>query len=87
MRAVRTYWDLMGQPERHTIISRKNAYHGSTLGGASLGGMSEMHKQGGLPIPGITHIEQPYTFGLAGDMPADEFGLQQARLLELLDGT
>jgi putrescine aminotransferase len=28
------------------------------------------------------HIEQPYHFGLGGDMPADEFGLQQARLLE-----
>jgi hypothetical protein len=34
-----------------------NAYHGSTMAGASLGGMSGMHAQGGLPIPGITHIE------------------------------
>jgi putrescine---pyruvate transaminase len=24
--------------------------------------MKPMHKQGGLPIPGIVHIEQPYWF-------------------------
>ena len=32
------------------------------MAGASLGGMSGMHAQGGLPIPGIVHIEQPYWF-------------------------
>jgi putrescine---pyruvate transaminase len=64
VRMVRRYWDLLGQPERSIIISRKNAYHGSTVAGASLGGMSSMHAQGGLPIPGITHIEQPFWFAL-----------------------
>ena len=32
------------------------------MAGASLGGMRGMHAQGGLPIPGIVHIEQPYWF-------------------------
>ena len=82
IRLIRRYWDLQGQHDRMTIIARKNAYHGSTLGGASLGGMSAMHEQMVLPVPGIEHIEQPYHYGLGGDMPADEFGLQQARLLE-----
>lgn len=82
IRLIRRYWDLQGQHDRMTIIARKNAYHGSTLGGASLGGMSAMHEQMVLPVPGIVHIEQPYHYGLGGDMPADEFGLQQARLLE-----
>jgi len=82
VRLVRRYWDLAGQPTKQTIISRKNAYHGSTIAAASLGGMAEMHSQGGLPIPGIVHIEQPYYFGLGGTLSADEFGLQQARLLE-----
>jgi putrescine aminotransferase len=62
VRMVRRYWDLLGQPQRKVIISRHNAYHGSTMAGASLGGMSGMHAQGGLPIPNITHIEQPYYF-------------------------
>ena len=56
VRMVRRYWQLQGQPERQVIISRWNGYHGSTMAGASLGGMAYMHAQGGLPIPGITHI-------------------------------
>ena len=82
VRMVRTYWDLMGQPERHTIISRKNAYHGSTVAAASLGGMKPMHRQSGLPIPGIEHIDQPYWFGSDRSLSPDEFGLVTARALE-----
>ena len=82
VRMVRTYWDLMGQPERHTIISRVNAYHGSTVAAASLGGMKPMHKQSGLPIPGIVHIEQPYWFGSDRSLSPDEFGLATAHALE-----
>ena len=83
VRMVRRYWDLLGQPERKVIIGRHNAYHGSTMAGASLGGMSGMHAQGDLPIPNITHIEQPYHFelGMAGES-ADEFGLRAAGWLE-----
>lgn len=93
VRMVRRYWDVLGQPERHVIISRKNAYHGSTMAGASLGGMSGMHEQGGLPIPGIAHIEQPFWFELgqgarsalapdAEKISRDAFGLHAARWLD-----
>lgn len=83
VRMVRRYWDLLGQPQRKVIISRLNAYHGSTMAGASLGGMSGMHAQGDLPIPNITHIDQPYFFenGLPGESP-DEFGVRAAGWLE-----
>ena len=82
VRMVRRYWDLMDQPERHTIISRINAYHGSTVAAASLGGMKSMHKQGGLPIPGIVHVDQPYWFDSDKSVSPDEFGLLAARSLE-----
>jgi putrescine aminotransferase len=83
VRMVRRYWDLLGQPQRKVIISRHNAYHGSTMAGASLGGMSGMHAQGDLPIPNITHIEQPYFFenGLPGES-AEVFGVRAAGWLE-----
>lgn len=83
VRMVRRYWDLLGHPQRKVIISRINAYHGSTMAGASLGGMSGMHAQGDLPIPNITHIEQPYFFenGLPGESAAD-FGVRAAGWLE-----
>ena len=82
VRMVRRYWDVLGQPERSVIISRKNAYHGSTMAGASLGGMSGMHEQGGLPIPGIVHIEQPFWFELGRSQEREAFGLQAARWLD-----
>jgi putrescine aminotransferase len=83
VRMVRRYWDLLGQPQRKVIIGRLNAYHGSTMAGASLGGMSGMHAQGDLPIPNITHIGQPYFFenGLPGENAVD-FGLRAAGWLE-----
>ncbi len=84
VRMVRRYWDILGQPSRQVIISRNNAYHGSTMAGASLGGMSGMHAQGGLPIPGIQHIEQPYWWdhGRPLGLSRDEFGLLAASWLE-----
>jgi putrescine aminotransferase len=82
LRMVRTYWDLMGQPGRHTIISRNNAYHGSTVAAASLSGMKAMHKQSDMPIPGIVHVDQPYWFGSDQALSPDEFGLLAARSIE-----
>jgi putrescine aminotransferase len=81
VRMVRRYWDLMGQPKRSVIVSRQNAYHGSTMAGASLGGMSAMHAQGGLPIPDIVHIEQPYWYENGADLEPAEYGLRAARRL------
>jgi putrescine aminotransferase len=82
LRMVRRYWDIKGQPKKKTIIARKNAYHGSTVAGASLGGMKYMHEQGDLPIPGIVHIDQPYWYREGGNMTPDEFGLFTAKKLE-----
>ena len=83
VRMVRRYWDLLGQPQRKVIIGRHNGYHGSTMAGASLSGMSAMHAHGDLPIPNITHIEQPYFYelGKPGETSA-EFGVRAARWLE-----
>ena len=81
IRMTRRYWDLLGQPKRSVIISRINAYHGSTMGGASLSGMAAMHAQGGLPIPDIVHIEQPYWYENGIDLSPEEYGLRAARRL------
>ena len=81
LRMVRRYWDLMGYTGRHTIISRYNAYHGSTLAGSALGGMEGMHEQAGM-IPGIEHIGQPNYFESGSGMSENEFGLVAAGWLE-----
>jgi putrescine aminotransferase len=81
LRMVRHYWALKGQPDKKVIIGRINGYHGSTVAGAALGGMSGMHQQGGV-IPDIVHIPQPYWFGEGGDMTEADFGVWAAEQLE-----
>ena len=81
-RLVRHYWTVKGQPQRRIFISRWNAYHGSTVAAASLGGMKAMHAQGGLPIPGIEHIMQPYLFGDAFGEDPQKFAARAAAALE-----
>ena len=86
VRLVRHYWSCLGQPQKKTIIGRWNGYHGSTMAGASLGGMEGMHQQGGLPIPDIAHIQQPYWFEIGRtqypELSKDEFGIKAASWLE-----
>ncbi len=81
-RMARVYWKALGKPEKTQVIARKNGYHGSTVAGASLGGMKLMHEQGNLPIEGVHHINQPYWYAEGGDLSPAEFGLKVARELE-----
>ena len=82
LRMVRTYWAEKGQPQRDVIISRWNAYHGSSVGSGSLGGMKGIHMQGGLPIPGVHHIDQPNWWAEGGYSTPEAFGLERAQALE-----
>ena len=82
VRMVRHYWAALGKPDKKVVISRENAYHGSTMAGASLGGMKPMHAQGGLPIPDIEHIMQPHWFVNGHDQSPEDFGKQAALALE-----
>jgi len=82
IRLVRTYWAMQGQPERTIIVARKNAYHGSSVGSGSLGGMAYMHDVNSMPIPDIVHINQPNWWSEGGDMDPKAFGLARARELE-----
>jgi putrescine---pyruvate transaminase len=82
MRLARYYWMLKGEPKRTVFISRRNAYHGSTMAGASLGGMAHMHPIGGLPIPGVEHVAQPYKFNEGFNEDEEAFGARVAQEIE-----
>jgi putrescine aminotransferase len=83
VRLVRRYWELAGQPERRIIISRDNAYHGSTAMAASLSGLAPMHQAGGdLPLPNIVHIKAPFRYLHGANLPADDFAAMAAGWLE-----
>jgi putrescine---pyruvate transaminase len=81
-RMVRHYWTLKGEPQRKIFISRWNAYHGSTVAGASLGGMRFMHVQGDLPIAGIEHVRQPYMFNEGFGEDPEQFATDCANAIE-----
>jgi len=83
IRLVRRYWDIKGQPEKRVIIARTNGYHGSTIGGGSLGGMSGIHAHGGK-LAGIVHIGEPNYWDQGGDMTPEAFGLMRAQELEAM---
>ncbi|MBT3558940.1 MAG: aspartate aminotransferase family protein [Rhodospirillales bacterium] len=82
VRMVRHYWNIKGKPNKKTFISREYAYHGTTMAAASLGGMSGMHRQADLPLPGFEHVMPPYWYVFGGDMSPEEFGLAAAKAVE-----
>ena len=82
VKLVRYFWNLKGKPDKKIIISRDYAYHGVTLAAASLSGISPMHPQSDLPLPGFEHIMAPYHFVHGKDHDPDDFGMAAAMMLE-----
>jgi putrescine aminotransferase len=82
IRLARYYWQAKGEPQRNIIIGRTNGYHGSTIGGASLGGMKAMHAQGGPWVPGFEHVMQPYKFADGFDEDEEAFAERAAAAIE-----
>jgi len=83
LRLGRPYWALEGKPTKRIVISRKSAYHGSSIAGASLGGMDGMHSQLYGAVPDIVHVMPPYSFELALPGESDhDFGLRAAGAVE-----
>ncbi len=82
IKLTRYYWNLQGKPHKKIMIGRRLGYHGVTLGAASLSGLTPMHPQWDLPLPGFVHVDAPYWYGEGGDLSPHAFGLQAARSLE-----
>ncbi len=83
IRLIRHYWALKGEPKRQIIISRRQAYHGSTIAAGSMGGMSHVHEHSYPVYPGFRHIVDPYWYGEGKDGESvEEFGLRAAKALE-----
>jgi L-2,4-diaminobutyrate transaminase len=85
IKLVRYYNNLRGQPLKKKILSRRAAYHGVTLGAASLSGLPPMHAIFDLPLPGFFHLERPshYWHAPAG-ASEEEFSAILAAELEAL---
>ncbi len=86
LKLIRYYWNLRRQPEKKIHLSRDMAYHGVTFAAASLSGLTPMHPQWDLPLPGFAKVPAPYWYGAKeagfGDIAPEEFGSLIARKLE-----
>ena len=70
--AIKLVWyynNALGRPRKKKILSRLNAYHGTTLGAASLTGLAVSHRDFDLPIPQVRHADCPdfYRYGKPGE--------------------
>lgn len=84
MKLIWYYWNLKGEPQRKAIIARERAYHGTTIGSASLTGLPFMHDIFDLPLPQVHHIGPTphfYECGKDGESEAD-FAARCAQALE-----
>lgn len=83
IRLIRHYWVLKGQPKRRIIISRKTAYHGSTIAAGSMGGMSHVHQHTYPVYEGFRHVIDPYWYGESFEgETTEQFGIRAARAFE-----
>ena len=86
LKLISYFWNCMGKPDKKVQLSRDYDYHGVTFAAASLSGLTPMHPQWDLPLPGFEKVPAPYWFGAKeagyGDIDPDAFGLLIARKLE-----
>jgi adenosylmethionine-8-amino-7-oxononanoate aminotransferase len=53
---ARAYWAAVGKPDKHAVISRQFAYHGSNAYGTSLGGMAALTDVYGRLVPEVDQV-------------------------------
>jgi putrescine aminotransferase len=86
LKLIRYYWNLKKKPHKKIHLSRDKAYHGVTMAAASLSGLTPMHPQFDLPLPGFAKVPEPYWYGAKeagyGDIAPEEFGQLIAKKLE-----
>jgi putrescine aminotransferase len=85
LKLIRYYWNLKKKPHKKIHLSRELSYHGVTMAAASLSGLTPMHPQFDLPLPGFAKVATPYWFGAHaqhGDVSPEELGQLAAKALE-----
>ena len=82
LKLIRYFWNLHGKTEKKIHLSREYSYHGVTMAAASLSGLTPMHTQWDLPLPGFEKVPTVYWYGFGGNQDPNEYGLAVARKLE-----
>ncbi len=83
---IKTVWyynNLLGRPGKKKFIARRGAYHGVTVGAASLSGLPHLHNRFDVPRGGFLHVTRPsYYWEAAAGETEDAFVARLAQELE-----
>lgn len=75
--------NVQGRPRKKKVISRWQAYHGTSIGTASLTGLKSFHNAFDLPINHVLHAESPDYFRYANESESElQFSQRRAKELE-----
>jgi len=71
---ARTYFKAIGQPQRHKVIARNLAYHGTTMGALSITGLAAIKAPFEPLVPGTHHVANTNRFrsAFAPEVTADD---------------
>ena len=61
-KTARYYWKTQGRGDKTKVISRRWAYHGTTLAAMSATGISSYWPMFEPRVPGFSHVESPYPY-------------------------
>ncbi len=62
LKIARQYHRLRGQPTRYKFVSRRSAYHGTTLGALSINGSPALRQHFEPLVPGCLRAPMPYRY-------------------------
>ena len=66
------YNNILGRPNKKKILSRWQAYHGTSISAASLTGLPIFHQQFDLPLPQVIHLSCPHYWRFGEDGESEE---------------
>jgi adenosylmethionine-8-amino-7-oxononanoate aminotransferase len=84
IKLTRQYWIERGEKQRYRVISRKQSYHGSTLGALSVSGNVRRREPFAPMLPEWGHIPPCYCYRCPYDLRYPECNLECADALERL---
>jgi adenosylmethionine-8-amino-7-oxononanoate aminotransferase len=83
LKLARQYFVEKGEPNRGRLISRKQSYHGNTMGALAAGGNAWRRAHFDPLLIDMSHIDPCYEYRLKrDDETLEEYGLRAANLLE-----
>jgi adenosylmethionine-8-amino-7-oxononanoate aminotransferase len=62
LKVARQYHRLRGEPGRFKFVTRRSAYHGTTLGALAINGSPALRSQFEPLTPGAVHVAMPYRY-------------------------